>query len=141
MTTRGVFTTLHSFSWADGANPTGPVIQAADGNLYGTTTQSGTYNNGTIFRITPGGVFTTLYSFSATSGSPPYTNSDGASPISLVQAGDGNLYGMTRFGGGGGDGTLFKITTDGALTTLHVFIGIDGTNPYGGLIQAADGSL
>src|SRR5580693_9411936 len=57
-----VLTTLHSF---DG--PTTPVyaalIQATDGNLYGTSWDGGPHNHGTVFKLTPGGVFTTLHAF------------------------------------------------------------------------------
>jgi uncharacterized repeat protein (TIGR03803 family) len=54
---------------------------------------------------------------------------------------DGSLYGTTYGGGAHGDGIVFKITPQGALTTLHSFNGTDGANPVGGLMQATDGNL
>jgi len=59
----------------------------------------------------------TLYSFCAQSGC-----TDGANPIApLVQATNANLYGTMYYGGAYGEGTVFKITAGGALTTLHSF--------------------
>jgi uncharacterized repeat protein (TIGR03803 family) len=104
LTSEGTLTTLHSFHGADGAFPTG-LIEASDGNFYGTTQIGGTQNAGTVFKMTPSGDFTTLYSFcsqtSCTDGQNPYAG--------LVQADDGNLYGTTAFGGVNGAGTVFKL--------------------------------
>jgi uncharacterized repeat protein (TIGR03803 family) len=59
----------------------------------------------------------------------------------LVQASDGNFYGMTRQGGANGLGSVFRMTPAGALTTLYSFSGSDGHNPYGALVQGTDGNL
>jgi uncharacterized repeat protein (TIGR03803 family) len=103
--TPGAMTTLHRFDGADGALPTG-LMEASDGNLYGTTQIGGVQNAGTVFKITPGGDLTTLYSFcsetSCTDGQNPYAG--------LVQAADGNLYGTTAYGGTNGAGTVFKLS-------------------------------
>lgn len=131
----GTFATLHNFSGTDGNDPESNLIQASDGNFYGTTVQGGASDAGTVFRLTPSGVFTTLYSFTG--------GNDGAAPYAgLIQATDGNLYGTTRLlGGGGGNGTIFKITPAGVLTTLYAFTGgSDGIQPNG-VIQATDGSF
>ncbi len=138
-------TTLYSFCAAgfpcpDGDGPEGTLVQATDGNFYGTTVSGGAYNKGTVFKITPGGTLTTLYSFCAQSSCP-----DGAGiGAPLVQGTDGNLYGTTTSGGADGYGTVFKITPTGTLTTLHTFDLIfdpnDGGTP-GGLIQATDGNF
>jgi len=133
VTPTGTFTVLHSFTGgADGAYPNGPPIQATDGNFYGT---NGTNNaNGTVYKITAGGTLTTLYSFTA--------GADGYGPsASLVEGTDGNLYGSTQFGGSGGDGTIFKITRKGKLTTLHSFSGADGSRPIAALVQGTDGNF
>ncbi len=91
-------------------------------------------------QITP--PFTTLYTFSALSNGSNGTNSDGGAPnAGLIQGKDGLLYGSTYSGGPDGDGTIFRITTSGALTTLHAFSGSDGSSPDGMLLQAADGNL
>jgi uncharacterized repeat protein (TIGR03803 family) len=137
----GALTTLYSFSNDDSAEPQGlvqaspgPLVQVANGNLYGTTTYGGANDEGSIFQITPAGALTTLYSFKGMDGIQPY----GA----LVQASDGNLFGTTQYEGSStGDGTIFKITPAGALTTLHRFDGTDGAYPSGGLVQGTDGDL
>ena len=145
------FTTLHSFSGADGATPWGAaLVQAANGNLYGTTYVGGANNVGTVFKITPSGTLTTLYNFCSQS-----QCTDGAYPAAeLVQATNGNLYGTTSAGGaaatigycgGGGCGTVFKITPSGTLTTLYSFCTqipcTDGSAPFAGLVQATNGIL
>jgi uncharacterized repeat protein (TIGR03803 family) len=135
------FTTLHSFTGADGWNPNGGVIQGTDGNLYGTTAQGGAYSGGTIFRITPAGELTTLYNFCAQANCI-----DGQTPAAaLMQATDGNFYGTTESGGiytcyyGERTGTAFKITPTGTLTTIYNFC--DGKFPTAPLIGATDGNL
>jgi uncharacterized repeat protein (TIGR03803 family) len=134
------FTTLHSFDGTDGDGPKAALIQAADGNLYGTTFWGGaTSGYGTVFTITPSGTLTTLYSFSQFDGMEP--------TAALVQATDGNFYGTTSGGGADfGSGTLFKITPSGTLTTLYSFYceiaGCpDGTTPSAGLVQGTDGNF
>jgi uncharacterized repeat protein (TIGR03803 family) len=129
---------LHSFANTDGIQPQAGLVQASNGNLYGTTQGGGTNNEGTVFKITPGGTLTSLHSFCSQTGCP-----DGSSSYAgRVQATDGNLYGTTVLGGGaGGEGTIFKITPSGTLTTLLSFAGTDGGQPYAGLIQATDGNL
>ncbi|MGA9931351.1 MAG: choice-of-anchor tandem repeat GloVer-containing protein, partial [Terriglobales bacterium] len=142
ITPAGQLTTLYSFcsqsGCADGAVPFAGLVQATNGNLYGTTVDGGTNGAGTIFEITPAGQLTTLYSFCSQSGC-----ADGAVPYAgLVQATNGNLYGTTVDGGVNGDfGTVFEITPAGQLTTLHGFAYTDGAFPYAGLIQASDGNL
>jgi uncharacterized repeat protein (TIGR03803 family) len=152
----GALTTLHSFGSVqdtsgvplDGANPSAALVQGNDGSFYGTTAYGGTYTNqysgqgqGTVFRISLNGALTTLYSF----GSVQDTNGvplDGANPsAALVQGSDGSFYGTTREGGTNGVGTVFKISTNGVLTTLHSFTGgNDGAGPNG-LAQGSDGSF
>jgi uncharacterized repeat protein (TIGR03803 family) len=105
----------------DGSSPYAGLVQATDGNLYGTTVLGGAGGEGTIFKITPSG---TLLSFAGTDGAQPYAG--------LIQATDGNLYGTTKFGGANNDGTIFKITLSGTLTTLHSFDATDGSDPYAG---------
>jgi uncharacterized repeat protein (TIGR03803 family) len=138
--TAKVALTLHSFEGTDGSSPTG-LVQSTDGNFYGTTANGGTYNNcnngcGTVFKITPPGTLTTMHRFDGADGSGPYSG--------LIQGTDGNFYGTTAYGGtnnhcADGCGTVFKISTKGALTTLHSFDGTDGSGPNAGLIQGTDG--
>jgi uncharacterized repeat protein (TIGR03803 family) len=141
--TAQTLTTLANFDSTSGASPTASLIQGADGNLYGTTLSGGGGNSclvqggcGTIFKITPTGTLTTLYNFCSQSGC-----TDGIFPYGgLVQGTDGNFYG-TASNGGDGWGTVFKITPDGTLTTLHTFELDDGATPRGTLVQGTDGNF
>jgi uncharacterized repeat protein (TIGR03803 family) len=134
ITTNGTLTTLHSFDYSDGGIPYGGLVQATDGNFYGTTINGGNNGLGTVFKITATGRLTSLHSFNSV---------DGANPsAALIQASDGNFYGTTESGGTGGyDGTVFKITSGGTLTTLHDFDITDGEFPDGGLVQGTDGNF
>jgi len=127
------FTTLHTFSGADGANPTGPLVISGD-TLYGITFWGGSSGDGTVFKVNMDGTgFTNLYQF--TSGgisSPVSTNSDGANPDAGLVLSGTTLYGTTCYGGTDGFGTVFAIKTDGTgFTNLHSF---DQTRPTSGLI-------
>ena len=104
ITPTGAYTTLHSFAGAsDGAYPYATLVQATDGNFYGTTFEGGTHDAGTIFKMTPAGSLTTLHNFAG----PP---SDGSlSTASLVQLGT-SLYGAAGSGGNSSYGTVFRIT-------------------------------
>jgi uncharacterized repeat protein (TIGR03803 family) len=145
ITPGGTLTTLYSFcpqtNCTDGAGPQAGLVQAANGDLYGTTIGGGANDDGTIFKITPGGTLTTLYSFCS------QTNcTDGFYPLGgLVQAANGDFYGTTYGGGANGGGTAFKITPGGTLTTLYSFCSqtncTDGGGLEAGLVQAADGDL
>ncbi len=144
MSPSGAVTTLYSFcvlsGCADGAIPETELVQDSSGSFYGTTYTGGTFDDGTVFRITPTGVVTTLYSFCIQSGC-----SDGALPSGLIQASDGNFYGTTYAGGTVRYGTVFQITPSGTLTTVYNFCSYsgcrDGANPRTGLTQATSGDL
>jgi uncharacterized repeat protein (TIGR03803 family) len=142
VTPGGTLTTLYNFcslgGCADGSGVIAAVIQATDGNFYGTTSTGGAnQNSGTVFKITPAGVLTTLYNFCSQSGC-----TDGSMPhAALVQGTDGNFYGTTFSGGAVNAGTVFKITPAGTLSTLHSFDVTDGDDPAAGLIQATDGNF
>jgi uncharacterized repeat protein (TIGR03803 family) len=145
VTLSGVLTTIHAFcaeaDCADGGVPESTLVQAVNGNFYGTTISGGINSVGTVYEVSPSGQFTTLYKFCSL---PNCT--DGKYPFAgLIQATDGNLYGTTAEGGTYGPGTIFQITTSGQLTTLHSFCSqpncSDGANPGVGLVQASDGRL
>jgi uncharacterized repeat protein (TIGR03803 family) len=139
------FNTLVTFDGSNGSQPYyGSLVQGANGLLYGTTYVGGTEGLGTVFSVTSDGDLTTQYSFLMQSDC-----SDGKSPVgALVLARDGNYYGTT-YGGGDdltcnaptGCGTIFRMTPEGTLTTLHVFQGTDGFLPYDGLAQSPSGLL
>jgi uncharacterized repeat protein (TIGR03803 family) len=145
----GTETVLYSFgaSATDAYSPGAPLIQGKDGALYGTTASGGANGAGTVFKIALDGTYAILYSFGA---SP----SDGIVPVAgLIQASDGNFYGMTSSGGanhcvnipqaGGNCGTIFKVTPAGVETVLYSFGSSpsDGVEPTGSLIQASDGDF
>ncbi|HXM24132.1 MAG TPA: choice-of-anchor tandem repeat GloVer-containing protein [Terriglobales bacterium] len=146
ITPGGKLTTLHGFDGTDGANPSAVLVEASDGNFYGTTQNGGAglYGGlGTVFKITPKGTLTTLYSFCTQTGCM-----DGNQPVAgLIQATDGSLYGTTSEGVINiGIGTIFKITLSGTLSTLHTFCAggppcLDGVSPEAGLLQATDGNF
>jgi uncharacterized repeat protein (TIGR03803 family) len=137
-------TTLHSFNGTDGAYPStqltkSHVVQHSNGNFYGTTPAGGAHTYGAVFQVTAAGAETTLYSFCSIGGS---ACTDGSTPQGALALGsDGNLYGTTFLGGAHNDGTVFKVTTAGALTTLYSFSGTDGANPIGALTLGKDGNL
>jgi uncharacterized repeat protein (TIGR03803 family) len=153
----GVETTIYSFcslaNCPDGANPAAGLVEAADGNLYGTTQHGGvdtaaygfyTDGCGTVYKLTSGGQLSTLYRFCADHST---IDADGRFPYAeLVQAADGELYGSTSYGGrNSNSGTIFKISTAGAFQLLHTFCAqfncADGAEPRSALSQAADGNL
>lgn len=153
----GKFTTLYSFCsqggnpCPDGANPVGSLVQGADGNFYGTTCCGGNNTTGgTVFKMTPAGSLTTLYTFCSLTNCADGSNPQGA----LIQGTDGSFYGTTKTGGfsgctfyglPNGCGTIFRITSEGALTTLYRFCHQkscpDGARPAAGLWQATDGNF
>ena len=120
-----------------GGLPYAGVVMGIDGALYGTTSQGGSNDGGTVFRMnTDGTGFTVVKNFNpATEGSVPYGN--------LIQGTDGALYGTTSQGGILGYGTLFRFATD--ETGFSVVTSFDSTttggNPFAGLKQGTDGAL
>jgi uncharacterized repeat protein (TIGR03803 family) len=139
MTPDGVVTLLHAFSGVDGIGPNGQLVQGADGLWYGLTLGGGTFGHGTAYRTSRDGRrFEVLHSFGATAveGSEP-------SPGPLARAADGSFYGSTSHGGRGGQGTVFHMTPDGVVTTLHDFMGsaADGSDPEDQPIAATDGAV
>jgi uncharacterized repeat protein (TIGR03803 family) len=113
ITPAGELFTLHYFAGYpdDGAHPTfGSLAQGTDGSFYGTTQSGGANASGMVFRINPEGALSVLYSFSRAD-YDTHTNLDGASPLAgLIQATDGNFYGVTGDGGMFGRGSIFRLT-------------------------------
>jgi uncharacterized repeat protein (TIGR03803 family) len=139
--TAQTFKSLASFDFMDGASPQAGLVQATNGDLYGTTPGGGLYSSGTIFKMTPRGTLATVYNFCPLANCP-----DGSTPLAgMVQATNGYLYGTTQQSGMYGEGTIFKMTPSGSLTTIYSFCSLtgctDGVNPFAGLIQATNGDL
>jgi len=137
ITPRGHVRVLHDFNdkVSDGFYPVAALIEASDGNFYGTVPQGGTdYGYGTAFRITPSGKFTLLHIFN---GGP-----DGRFPTSaLVQATDGNLYGTTWQGGTAKAGVIYRLTPKGGFSVLYNFDGATAAYPLVTLVQHTNGEL
>lgn len=141
MSPTGEVATLYSFSGgADGLTPGAALIQGSDANFYGTTKYGGLLEGtglGTIFKITAAGVLTTLHKFGG-------GNGDGNRPQGALFLGfDGNFYGTTVAGGPDNQGTVFRMTPDGALTILYSFTfaqSSNGYNPTAALVKGADGN-
>ena len=135
----GTETVLHSFTGgADGVIPTGGLLRDKAGNLYGTTSQGGTSNDGVLFKINPRGKETILHTFTG-------STKDGKYPsyTSLLMDALGNLYGVTEEGGSADGGILYKLSKTGKLTILHSFTGgtNDGCNVLGTPFMDAAGNF
>jgi uncharacterized repeat protein (TIGR03803 family) len=138
--TAQTFTTLHSFSGTDGANPVGGLLLSGI-SLYGTTEHGGASGNGSIFKVNVDGTgFTNLYSFTAasTNSSGVYVNGDGANPSGALMLSSNVLYGVASALGPFGYGTVFSLNIDGtAFTIVHSFTAAnnytnsDGADPVG----------
>lgn len=143
------FKVLYTFcakhACADGENPAAGLIEDSEGNLYGTTEHGGAYGYGTVFKFDPvDAQETVLWSF----GNPNL--SDGMYPEAglILDPSSGDLYGTTSVGGEpeqSGDGTVFRLTSTGQETILHVFCTqlncADGVFPETGLIEDSAGNL
>ena len=134
------FSVIYSFVGgnADGADSHGCVMQASDGNLYLMTNQGGPNNLGAIVRVSPTGTETVLHLFAGgtADGSLPFGN--------LVQASDGNLYGMTEAGGAGGNGVIFSLNPATSAYNVRYSFGAgsnDVVQPFGAMVQASNGLL
>lgn len=134
ITPSGTFSTLHTFSSTDGANPHAPLVLGTDNNLYGTTYLGGTSGDGIVFRISTSGSYTVLYNFDGTHGANP----NGP----LAQGSDGFFYGTTANGGASSSGVVFKLVGGGKISVLHSLNGTsEGSQPFAGLLQATDGNF
>jgi uncharacterized repeat protein (TIGR03803 family) len=134
------FTTLHSFIYgSDGGYPNAGLILSGN-TLYGTAGSGGLLGSGTVFKLQTNGTgFTNLHSFTAI----PYlnyTNSDGAGPQAGLILSGTTLYGTANWGGSEGDGTVFKLNTNGTgFTNLHNFTRVsDGAYPVAELILSGN---
>jgi len=141
ITPAGLLTTIHNFCslpvCPDGMLPEGRVTQASDGNFYGPTDNGGRSGVGVIYRITSTGKFSVLHEFCLAD------CSDGIMPSSVMQGRNGHLYGTT-FGSppnSMGLGSVFELTLGDTLTTLHTFTGLDGSRPFGPMMQASNGNF
>jgi len=135
------YSTIYRFNTngTDGQRPSGPLIQAGDGTLYGTTSRGGSNNVGTVYKLdASGSSYSVLYTFK-TNGNDGQIAGGG-----VIQGRDGVLYGVTGYGGSDNVGTVFRLQTDGGgYAILHHFTtsGSGGQQPRSGVVQASDGAL
>jgi uncharacterized repeat protein (TIGR03803 family) len=135
----GSYSVLHQFNDQAYSGPVGGLVQGTDGNLYGATYGDGNNSFGTVFKISTNGVFNVLHLFDG--------SIEGYSPESgLIEGKDGYFYGATPFGpfpksGPLGYGTIYKMSTNGMFTTIHVFDSLDGWQPNVALLQGSDGDF
>lgn len=126
-----VFETVHAFELCP-KTPEAKLVLGNDGNFYGTTSNGGSHDQGTVFRMTPDGSVSTLVNFAGVNGSKPMAG--------LIVANDGNFYGTTS-AGSLGHGTVFRMTHAGVLTTVASFAVPGGSAPQGVLLQGGDGNF
>jgi len=141
----GVFTNLLSYDYRQFSHVLAGFVLGRDGDLYGTTSSGGKYDGGVLLRLETNGTFTILASF------PLMTNCFSVARNKLVEGIDGDFYGTTEFGGeydnrkvgneNVGNGTFFKVTTNGIVKTLASFNGWNGAHPIGALVQTRDGNF
>jgi uncharacterized repeat protein (TIGR03803 family) len=134
---QGTLTVLHSFigSTSDGCGPYGTVAMDNGGNFYGTTYGCGSSDDGVAWKVSKKGHETILHSFAG-------GTSDGCYPeAGVVLDSKGNLYGDTVYCGASGQGTVWELSPQGALTLLHSFGFTDGSYPYGEVLRTANGTL
>jgi uncharacterized repeat protein (TIGR03803 family) len=137
ISTNGAFENLVFLNRNSAANPQAGVVQGSDGHFYGTTGFGGPKDSGAVFRVSSVGSFAVLTNF---------VWPEGEYPNGLVEGADGCFYGSMYWGGtnegpAGACGTVFKISTNGAITTLVSFNGTNGANPQSGLLRADDGNF
>jgi len=135
----GAFNVVHNFASYpdDGAFPNAGLIQATNGDLYGTTYGGGTDFVGTVYQMTLAGQETLLGSFDFTDGTTPTAG--------VIQGTDGNFYGTTYSGGASFDGNVYQITPTGTITNLYSLCSLsgcpDGQYAPGGLLQSTNGTF
>ena len=144
LTLDGQLTTLYTFCVSscviDGGNPAG-LMQASDGNFYGTTILGGAFGAGNLFKITPAGEFSVVHNFCSLANC-----ADGNGPSSPpIQGLDGSLIGTTGGGGTHGGGVVYSLSPAGTFNVVHTFFCSNGPCPRGydprGVVQDAAGNL
>ena len=136
ITPKGIVTIVYNFDGTHGQSPECLLTQSGNGNLYGTAAGGGSNNGGVVFKLTPLGAITVLHNFD------PNDPLDGNTPpVGLVQATDGNFYGVASNGGTAGYGVIFKITSTGTYSILHNFDSTNGALPFSTPMQHTNGKI
>lgn len=122
----GTYSVLHIFGSNEGSFIRGPLVEDKNGNLYGTALFGGANGDGSVFEYNiTSATLTVLHSFDNTDGEFPEHG--------VVMDKNGNLYGVTAFGGSGGEGTVYEIASNGTFSTLHNF----SSDTNGGFLYGA----
>jgi uncharacterized repeat protein (TIGR03803 family) len=132
------FTTLVSFNVANGRYPVDQLVIAPSGAILGTTPSGGSTNGGTLFQVSAAGALTTLKSFNSNT-----FNADGSGPLGRLAAGqNGAFFGRTIHGGAGsGDGTIFRVNSDGSFATIMAMPALGASELVGGIVPDASGGF
>jgi uncharacterized repeat protein (TIGR03803 family) len=132
---QGLYTPRHGLDYAtEGSVPNGTLLWASDGRLYGIGSDGGAGGYGTVFRYDGSPTLTVLKAFSG--------DADGVMPRGgLIQASDGNIYGVTYGLVTVSSGTIFRIDASDTFATVHSFNGVDGAFPAARLAEGSDGAL
>ncbi len=134
-----IVTNLVSFDGTNAALPESALIQTTNGDFYGTTLDGGSNNVGTVFRLTSDGMLAFLASFNGTNGARPIATKLLPGKETVV------FMGLLIICGTNGLGTIFRVTTNGVLTSLVLFTGTNGSylgaNPFVELTQGTDGNF
>ena len=136
LSVKGKLTIIHNFdASAEGAAPIGPVMEAADGRLYGTTAAGGSLSQGIVYQLATNGTYNVLHNFQDTT--------EGSGSVSgLVQASDNYLYGVMPAGGANGYGTLYRLNTTGTkFNVLFTFDYPTGAYPTSTPTLYTDGTI
>jgi len=130
VTPSGTLTQLYNFPAGSFAGYYGvAILQASDGNFYGTTPTGGPHGSGTIYKLTPSGQYTLLYA---------YASPRNGGPVALIEGSDGNLYGATLGTVGSGHSLLFRIGKSGAYSPV---VELTTAYCYCTLVQGSDGII
>ena len=140
LTPAGVYKNLHTFVFNNSECHSSNLVQASDGNLYGTLADCpGVSVLGCVYKISTAGVYKIIHNFALTTGNVPCTG--------LIQGKDGKLYGATQQGAANGNGDIYKMTTAGVATDIHDFNNatdascVNNSGAPVNLLQVTDGSF
>jgi uncharacterized repeat protein (TIGR03803 family) len=138
VTPTGKLKVIHALATMDGQVPLGALIQGSDGDYYGTATLGGIPGQGTVYKVSSTGQFMVLHDFDST------VDGQGDPWVGLVQASDGNYYGVSFRSGLSGEsqfGGIFELSSQDVYSSLYLFDGTVGANPASALIQHTNGLL
>jgi uncharacterized repeat protein (TIGR03803 family) len=136
----GHYTRLFVLPGGENGYRPGPIMQGADGALYGTAVGGSSLFSrfpGIVYRFDLGTrQYTILHTFALRDG----RFLDGRDPTGkLFQAADGSFYGTTNQGGLSNAGVVYRVSGAGDFAVVHSFTGSDGAEPKAGVFQASDG--